>query len=49
MALRNKPKRNGRGQLTYLSLEDVLEEVGLYILSHYVNVRQQTISSWIRK
>ena len=48
MARRHKPRRNSRtGKWTYPKLVDVLEEVGLFSISHYVQVRRQTIAKYI--
>ena len=48
MARVNKPRRNAQtGVWTYPSSDDVLEEVGLFSISHYVQVRRQTIANYI--
>ena len=47
MAHDNKPRRKPDGTWKYPSSEDVLKEVGLYSIGHYVEVRRQTIASFI--
>ena len=45
----NKPKRMpGSAGWWYPSSKDVLEEVGLYTIDHYIGVRRESISSFIR-
>ena len=45
----NKPKRMpGSAGWWYPSSKDVLEEVGLYTIDHYIGVRRESISSYIR-
>ncbi|KAL7543034.1 hypothetical protein ACHAXR_012338 [Thalassiosira sp. AJA248-18] len=43
----NKPRREPDGTWTHPSLEDVLEEVGMQTISHYVEVRRQKVVSFI--
>eukprot|EP00957_Ditylum_brightwellii_P141836 10806476-Ditylum_brightwellii.AAC.1 len=48
MARQHKPCRNPHtGKWTYPKLADVFEKVGLYTISHYVQVRRQTIAAYI--
>ncbi|KAL7524453.1 hypothetical protein ACHAXR_000579 [Thalassiosira sp. AJA248-18] len=47
MASDNKPRREPDGTWTYPLSEDVLEEIGMHNISHYVEVRRQTIASFI--
>ena len=48
MARFNKPRRNALTKVwTYPSSKDVLEEVGLFSIEHYVQVRRQTIANYI--
>ena len=47
LAVDNKPRRNPNGEWTYPSSEDVLEEVGMRTISHYIEVRRQTIAAFI--
>ena len=48
MAIVNKPRRNPvDGTWSYPATSDVLEEVGLYSIAHYIEVRRDTISNFI--
>ena len=47
MARVHKPARNPDGTWKYPATEDVLEEVGLYSIDHYIGVRRQTITKYI--
>ena len=48
MARVNKPRKiQGTGTWTYPSTEDVLEEVGLFPIRQYIEVRRQTIAAYI--
>ena len=47
MASIHKPRRNPDGSWTFPDTEAVLEEVGLRTISHYVEVRRQTIAAFI--
>ena len=47
MATVNKPVKNDDGSWTYPSAKDVLEEVGLYTMKEYIEVRRQTIANYI--
>ena len=47
MACNNKPRRNPNGSWTYPSSAEALEEVGLHTIAHYIEVRRQTIASFI--
>ena len=47
MATVNKPSKNPDGSWDYPSSEDVLEEVGLFSMTHYIEVRIQTIANFI--
>ena len=47
MATVNKPVKNDDGSWTYPSAKDVLEEVGLYTMKEYIEVRRQTITNYI--
>ena len=48
MARVNKRRRNAQTKVwAYPSSDDVLEEVGLFSISHYVQVRRQTIAIYI--
>ena len=48
MARASKPRRNPDGSWVYPPSADTLEEVGLKTIAHYVAVRRQTISDFIR-
>jgi hypothetical protein len=43
----NKPVRKPDGTWVYPTSEDVLEEVGLKTIKHYIEVRRQTIANYI--
>ena len=47
MAIVNTPKRNPDGSWVYPASEDVLEEVGIQRMAHYIEVRRQTIADYI--
>jgi len=47
MARVNKPCRNPDRSWTYPATPDVLEEIGLQPIAHYVEVRRQTIAKFI--
>ncbi len=48
MAKENKPNKNpATGVWTYPSSTEVLEEVGLHTIEHYVKVRRETVARWI--
>ena len=47
MAVENRPRREPDGSWTYPSSEDVLKEVGLRNIDHYVEVRRQTIAKFV--
>ena len=47
MAIVNKPRKKPDGTWIYPSMEDVLEEVGLQTMEHYVDMRRQTIANYI--
>ena len=47
MARKYKPRKEPDGTWMYPSSEDVLKEVGLFTIAHYVEVRRQTIASFI--
>ena len=47
MAIVNKPRREPDGTWVYPRSEDVMEEVGLHSIEHYIHVRQETIFNHI--
>ena len=47
MASNNKPRRNLDGSWAYPVSEEVLKEVNLQSIAHYVEVRRQTIANFI--
>ena len=50
MAKVNKPSRDPHAEeLTYPSSKDVLEEVGLRTIDHYIRVRRETVAHFIRE
>ena len=44
---KNKPRQELDGTWTYPPTVDVLEEIGLFPIAHYVQVRQNTIAGFI--
>ena len=40
-------KRNASGEWEYPASSDVLEEVGLHSIRHYIDVRRATIAKWV--
>ena len=47
MVRENKPRKEPDETWMYPLSEDVLKEVGLFTIAHYVEVRRQTIASFI--
>ncbi len=48
MAMENKPRHNKQtGEWTSPSTEEVLKEVGLFSIEHYIRVRRDTVAQWI--
>ncbi|EJK75691.1 hypothetical protein THAOC_02578, partial [Thalassiosira oceanica] len=50
MARVNRPRRvqrDGTCQWSYPSKDDVYEEVGLFPIRHYIEVRRQTVAAYI--
>ena len=47
MARTYKPCRKPDGSYTYPATSDVMEEIGLQSIAHYVDVRRQTIAKFI--
>eukprot|EP00957_Ditylum_brightwellii_P205503 15344161-Ditylum_brightwellii.AAC.1 len=47
MATVNRPERQPDGTWIYPATEEVLEEVGLQRVQHYIEVHRQTIANWI--
>ena len=47
MAEENQPRQGPDGVWTYPATEDVLEEVGLHTIVHYMDVRRTSIARYI--
>ena len=47
MAGKYVPTRNTRGEWVYPASEDVLKEVVLNTVQHYIEVRRHTIAKWV--
>ena len=47
MARTHKPRENDDGSWTYPASKDVLEEVGLHPIEHYIRVRRNSIIDFV--
>ena len=47
MAQEHKPCSQLDGTWTYLSSEDMREEVGIHTIEHYIRVRRNTVTQYI--